>query len=102
MDTITKKPARAPERPVELTSVKQGHFYLVRYRKGQEEAVADVLARWANDPDLDFSWGDACTLGDQLDLPPNEPLAAPRGLFIGMAVGVAFWGVVFAAVWGWR
>lgn len=97
METIT-----APHSPVELTTVKQGHFYAIRYRKGQEAAVADVLARWAQDPELEFSWSDACALGDQLDPLPDEPLAAPRGLFIGMAVGMAFWGVVFAAVWGWR
>ncbi len=96
MDTAT----RTPERHRELFQVKQGHVYLFRYRKGQEDAVADVMARWASDPELGFSWGDASALGDELR--GEDPLGPAKGIGWGLVLSVVFWSGVAAAIGGWR
>jgi hypothetical protein len=96
MDTVT---TRTPERPRELFRTKLGHVYIVRYQKGQEPAVADVLARWAADPEIDFTWSDASDLGEGLDA---DPLALAKGVGSGIGIGVAFWIGVALAIWGWR
>lgn len=74
----------------EILRCKQGHCYIIRYRKGQEDAAADVLARWARHPDLNLDWTDASALGDDL--------GAAKGILLGTAAGFVFWVGLFAAV----
>jgi hypothetical protein len=63
MDTTA---TRTPERPREIFRIKNGHFYLIRFRSGQEDAVADAAARWAIDKRFDFNWSDAVEIGEKL------------------------------------
>lgn len=97
MDTATTK---TPERPRELVKAKQGHFFAIRYRKGQEELVADVMARWAADNDLPLTWGDVADWGDELR--DEDPLGPSKGIGWGLVISVVFWGGVAAAIGGWR
>lgn len=57
-----------PETKQEVRVIRatKGHYYEITFREGQEDQAADVVARWANDPRLPFTWRDADLMGDEI------------------------------------
>ncbi len=49
-----------------LALVRDGHKYLFLYDDQSLDTVRAQLARFAEDPELDFTWRDAATLHDRL------------------------------------
>jgi len=49
-----------------LALVRDGHKYIFLYDDQSFDTVRAQLARFAEDPELDFNWRDASTLHDRL------------------------------------
>ena len=50
----------------QLTLVKKGHYFLFRYKTGEEACVLQALIEKAQDPASDINWFDAAVLSHQM------------------------------------
>jgi uncharacterized protein (UPF0297 family) len=63
-----------------LTFQKNGHAFLFRYTRGQEQSVVDEIMALADDPHCCLDWVDAATLSFQVvnHVLSGSPAAIPN------------------------